>query len=89
MTAYALYHSSELNMDAHEQHYHDPMSGEPQEDFDVFIDGWYVCPSIPEGAIIDHRMRGLGEQAILANRINVDDRIVNARRVIAKAKGGT
>ncbi len=20
--------------------------------------GWYVCPSIPEGAIIDHRIRG-------------------------------
>lgn len=47
MTTYALYHSSELDLT-------DWDAGGPFQ----YTPGWYVCPSIPEGAVIDHRMRG-------------------------------
>ncbi len=45
-----LFHSSELNADAY-------ASDDATAD-DFFAPGWWVAPFIPEGAIIDHRLRG-------------------------------
>lgn len=49
---YALFHSSELDMAIEE-----PLAL-TDGTAATFAPGWYVCPCIPEGAIIDHRMRG-------------------------------
>jgi hypothetical protein len=49
-----LFHSSELN----EIHWDAWDSYLPGARPDHYAPGWYVCPFIPEGAIIDHRLRG-------------------------------
>lgn len=47
MTPVKLFHSSELNADS-----------DARGDDHTFADGWYVCPFIAEGALIDKRTRG-------------------------------
>ncbi len=53
-----VFHSSELNNDACDA-----------GDAESFAPGWYVCPCIPEGAIVDRRLRGPFETTVEAFRM--------------------